>query len=89
MPRWISYGATLIFVIVLGLTINFRAYTELSSEIHENETLNSQVDEITSGNLGLQEEIYYLQNDSEVIKREAKKFGLRAKEKKVSVPADK
>ena len=89
MPRWITYGATAIFVIVLGFTINFRAYTELSSEIQENDTLNSQVDEITSENLGLQEEIFYLQNDSETIKREAKKFGIRAKEKKVPVPADK
>lgn len=88
-PRWVSYGATAIFVIVLGLTINFRAYTELSREIEQNESLNSQIDEITSDNLGLQEEIYYLQNDSEVIKREAKKFGFRAKEKKVPVPADK
>ena len=89
IPRWVSYGATAIFVIVLGMTINFRAYTELSREIEENEQLNSQVDEITSENLGLQEEIYYLQNDSETIKREAKKFGFRAKEKKVPVSADK
>lgn len=89
VPRWVSYSATAIFVIVLGFTINFRAYTELSREIDQNESLNSQIDEITSENLGLQEEIYYLQNDSEVIKREAKKFGFRAKEKKVPVPADK
>lgn len=89
IPRWVSYGATAIFVIVLCFTINFKAYTELSREIGQNEDLNSQVDEITSENLGLQEEIYYLQNDSETIKREAKKFGFRAKEKKVPVPVDK
>ena len=89
LPRWASYGATAIFVIVLCLTINFRAYTELSREVEQNENLNSRIEEMTSDNLGLQEEIYYLQNDSEVIKREAKKFGFRAKEKKVPVPADK
>ena len=89
IPRWVSYGATGVFVFVLCLTMNFRAYTELSREVDENDTLNSQVDEITSENLGLQEEIYYLQNDSETIKREARKFGFRAKEKKVPVPADK
>ena len=89
LPRWASYSATAIFVIVLCLTINFRAYTELSREIEENENLHSQVDNVTSENLGLQEEIYYLQNDSKVIEREAKKFGFRSKEKKVSVPVDK
>jgi len=61
----------------------------LSREVEQNESLNSQIEEMTSDNLGLQEEIYYLQNDSEVIKREARKFGFRAKEKKVPVPADK
>ena len=85
----LPYEAIAIFVIVLCFTINFKAYTELSREIGQNEDLNSQVDEITSENLGLQEEIYYLQNDSETIKREAKKFGFRAKEKKVPVPVDK
>ena len=73
------------------MTINFRAFSELSREIDENESLNSQIENTTSENLGLQEEIYYLQNDSKTIEREAKKFGFRAKdkEKKVSVPADK
>lgn len=91
MPRWASYGATAIFVIVICLTINYRAYTEFSREVTENEKLNSEIDNMTSDNLDLQEEIYYLQNDSNTIKREAKKFGFRAKdkEKKVPVPADK
>ena len=91
LPRWISYSATAIFVIVLCLTINFRAYTELSREVKENESLNSQIDKKTSENLDLQEETYYLQNDSSTIEREARKFGFRAKdkEKKVPVPADK
>ena len=89
VPRWATYGLTAIFAIVLCMTINFRAFTELSREIDENQNLNSQIENVTSENLGLQEEIYYLQNDSEVIKREARKFGFRAKEKKVPVPADK
>lgn len=73
------------------MTINFRAFTELSREIDENQNLNSQIETVTSDNLNLQEEIYYLQNDSKTIEREAKKFGFRSvdKEKKVSVPAGK
>lgn len=91
IPRWVSYGATAVFVSVLCLTINFRAFTELSREVEQNESLNAEIESVTSENLNLQEEIYYLQNDSDVIEREARKFGFKRseKEKKVSVPAAK
>ncbi len=85
------YGAAITLALSLCLTINFRAFTELNSEIEQNENLNSEIEKVTSENLNLQEEIYYLQNDSNVIEREAKKFGFRRQneEKKVSVPANK
>ena len=89
VPRWISYGATALFVLVLCLTVNFRAFTELNHEAGENESLNQEIEKLTSENLNLQEEIYYLQNDSSVIEREARKFGFQRKEKKVPVPSDK
>jgi cell division protein FtsB len=91
MPRWLPYGATVLFALVLCLTINFRAFTELSRDVEENKDLNSQIESVTAENLNLQEEIYYLQNDSAVIEREAKKFGFRRhdKEKKVPVPSEK
>lgn len=89
MPKWIPYGATALFALVLCLTANFRAFTDLNREIEQHRNLQTQIDEITSENLNLQEEIYYLQNDSSVIEREARKFGFRVEEneKKVSVPA--
>ena len=74
--------------LVLCFTINFRAFTELNHEVDQNENLNQEIEKITSENLNLQEEIYYLQNDSSVIEREAKKFGFQRREKKVPVPAD-
>lgn len=91
IPRWVTYGVTAVFVSVLCLTINFRAFTELSLEVEQNESLNAEIERVTSENLNLQEEIYYLQNDSDVIEREARKFGFKRseKEKKVSVPAAK
>lgn len=91
VPRWVPYGTTALFALVLCLTINFRAFSELTREIEQNESLQTQIENITSENLNLQEEIYYLQNDSNVIEREARKFGFRRKEneKKVSVPTDK
>ena len=89
LPKWIPYGATVLLALVLCLTINFRAFTELNHEAEQNDSLNQEIEKLTSENLNLQEEIYYLQNDSSVIEREAKKFGFQRKEKKVSVPTDK
>ena len=91
VPKWASYGAVAVFAAVLCLTINFRAYTELSREAEQNEKLNTEIESITTENLDLQEEIYYLQNDSDVIEREARKFGMKRSERenKVPVPAAK
>ena len=90
VPRWLPYGATALFAAVLCLTINFRAFTELNREVEQNEDLNSQIESVTTENLNLQEEIYFLQNDSSVIEREARKFGFKRQEKsKVPVPTDK
>lgn len=91
VPRWVPYGATALLTFVLCLSINFRAFTELSREVQQNENLNTEIDKVTSENLNLQEEIYYLENDTSVIEREAKKFGIRRqnKEKQVSVPTAK
>ena len=77
------------FALVLCLTVNLRSFTQLNREAEQNESLNQEIEKLTSENLNLQEEIYYLQNDSGVIEREAKKFGFQRKEKKVSVPTDK
>lgn len=84
------YGVTILFAFVICLTINFRAFSELSREIEHNENLQHQIESVTSENLNIQEEIYYLQNDASVIEREAKKFGFgrKEKEKKVPVPVD-
>lgn len=91
MPAWTVYAAAITLTVVLCLTINFRAFTELKSETKQNESLNAEIEKVTSENLNLQEEIYYLQNDSNVIEREARKFGFKRQnqEKKVSVPANK
>ncbi|MEO8573722.1 MAG: hypothetical protein ABI481_07115 [Pyrinomonadaceae bacterium] len=89
MPRWVPYGTTALFALALCFTINFRAFTELTREVEQHESLNQEIEKLTSENLNLQEEIYYLHNDSSVIEREAKKFGFQRKEKKVLVPVDK
>ena len=89
VPKWIPYGATALFALMLCLTVNLRSCTELNREADQHESLNQEIEKLTTENLNLQEEIYYLQNDSSVIEREAKKFGFQRKEKKVPVPANK
>ena len=67
---------------VLFLTIN-SGFIELSGRTERK--FEYKIEKITSENLNLQEEIYYLHNDSSTIEREAKKFGFQRKEKKVPV----
>ena len=86
IPRWVPYGTTALLTVLICVTINFRAFTEKNREIEQNESLNSEIEKITDENLGLQEEIYYLQNDSSTIQREAKKFGFQRKDKEKQVP---
>lgn len=84
MPRWVPIAASLSLVIMITATVNFRAYTELSHEKAQHEDLNQRVQQMTEENLGLQEEIYFLKNDTDTIEREAKRYGLVRPQKQVS-----
>lgn len=84
IPRWLPVAASITLVVMITATVNFRAYSSLSSEELEHEELNQKVQQMTEDNLGIQEEIYYLKNDPETIEREAKKYGLVRPDKKVS-----
>lgn len=75
--HWWTFGVAGSLTLMLCLTINFRALSELNKEVTQNSTLESQIQSVTSENLTLQEEIYYLKNDSRTIEREARKFGLQ------------
>ena len=57
---------------MLVLTINYRAYSELSSEKGEFQELNEKVQQATTENLSLQEEIYYLKTDPKPIERDTR-----------------
>jgi len=74
---------------MLGLTVNYSAFSELNKESTENEKLAKRIESVTSENLVIQEQIHYLKNDPKTIEREVKKFGLRRPTEKVSVPANK
>ena len=85
--KWLPVGIALAITLMVCVTVNFRAYSELRREINQNQELNAQIDTVTSENLSMQEEIHYLKNDPNTIEREARKFGfMPRKEKQVPVP---
>ena len=88
-PSWWTYGIAATLTLMLCLTINYSAFSELSKESTENEKLGQRIDNVTTDNLALQEQIHYLKNDPQTIEREVKKFGLKRPNRKVSVPANK
>ncbi len=48
----------------------------MSREVDEHQNLSGQVQDLTNENLALQEEIHNLKNDSESIRREARRLGI-------------
>lgn len=74
---WLGYAVTGLLTLMLCLTINYRAYSDLSGESNENESLKQRIEAVTSENLALQEQIHYLKHDPKTIEREVRKFGLR------------
>ena len=72
---------TSIFV-MLTVSINFRAFREMTDETTQNNRLSSQIQNLMDENLALQEEIHTIKSDPRVIEREAKKLGLDLKRDK-------
>ena len=88
-PSWWTYAIAVTLTLMLTLTVNYSAFSELNKESTENEKLGQQIENVTTDNLALQEQIHYLKNDPQTVEREVKKFGLRRPNHKVSVPANK
>lgn len=86
--RWWAVAVAATLTLMLCLTINYRAFSELGKESNENENLEQRIQSVTSENLALQEQIHYLKNDPATVERESRKFGFRRPKQKVSVPAD-
>lgn len=74
--------------LMLCLTINYRAFTELHGEINENKGLADEIQNLTDENLALQDEIHNLKTDPRTIEREAKKLGLGRSSEKSLVPSN-
>lgn len=87
-PWWLScLIVTSIFVMLL-VSINFRAFTEMTEEVDQNTQLSGRIQNLMDENLALQEEIHALKTDPRVIEREAKRIGIDLRQEKVPVPAN-
>jgi len=89
ISQWWAAGIVIILTLMLCLTINYRAFSELNKESSENLELEQKIQSVTTNNLLLQEQIHYLKNDPKTVEREVRKFGLRRPKEKVSVSTSK
>ena len=87
-PQWLRFVLIVFMTLLLCLTINYRAFTELRSEINENQDLKNQIQNLTDENLALQEEIHNLKNDTKTIERESRKLGIGRSNEKSLVPTN-
>ncbi len=88
VPWWMSCLIVTSIFVMLMVSINFRAFTEMRDETEQNTRLAGQVQNLMDENLALQEEIHSLKTDPRVIEREAKKIGIDLRQEKVPVPAN-
>ena len=84
-PQWLVFAVIASLTCMLCLTINFRAFSEMSQEMSQNQTLTSQMEILTTENLSLQEEIHSLKSDPRTIEREARKIGMSRPNEKILV----
>ena len=89
ISRYAALAIIASIAFMLCLTINYRAFSEMSREVDENQNLNWQIETLTTENLALQEDIHNLKNDSESIRREARRLGIIGGNEQSPVPASK
>jgi cell division protein FtsB len=82
---WLGFAIVVALSSMICLTINLRAYSELSAEINQHQILNAEVNQLTTENSALQEEIQQIKTDSAMIEREARRLGMSRPNEKVLV----
>lgn len=76
-PGWVAPVVAGSLSLMLCLTINYRAFSNLKEETAQKQALMQQIESVKNENLEIQEDIYRLREDPKTIKLEAKKLGLR------------
>jgi cell division protein FtsB len=78
-PPWLSAIIVVSIFVMLCISINYRAFTNMRQEVDQNQRLAAQIQSLTDENIALQEEIHTLKSDPRAIEREAKKIGIDLK----------
>lgn len=87
-PPWFIFAVIFFSGFLLCLTVNFRAFSELNSEIEANQKLNIEVEQLSNHNLMIEEQIKNLKSDPKVIELEARKLRMVRPEEKVFMPTN-
>ncbi len=85
-PQWFIFTVIVSLTFMLCLAINFRAFSEMRQQYNERNQLSTSIEQLTTENLLLQEEIKNLKSDPRTIEREARKIGMSRPNEKVLVP---
>lgn len=85
-PQWFIFTVIVSITFMMCLAINFRAFSDLRGETAEYRQLNTEIENLTTGNLLLEEEIRNLKTDARTIEREARKIGMTRPNEKILVP---
>ena len=72
----VAFFIVISMTVLLGLTINFRAYQTMKIESTENDQLSIKAKSLSDENLQLQEEVNDLKTDRRAVEREAKRLGI-------------
>jgi len=87
-PQWFVFAVIVFITFMLCMAINFRAFSELNTEIEQHQQLNLEVEQLTNQNLTIQEEIHNLKTNPKIIEREARKLGMGRPDEKIFVPTN-
>lgn len=86
VTRWMALAVVAGTMSVLCFAVNIRAFVEMNRQALENRKLNTEIQQINSMNVVLQEEIENLKGDPKTIEREARKIGMSRPNERILVP---
>jgi cell division protein FtsB len=80
---WLGFAVVVALSSMICLTINLRAYSELSVEINQHQVLNAELNQLATENSTLADEIEQIKNDKTRIALEARRLGMSLPDEKV------
>jgi cell division protein FtsB len=87
-PQWFAFAVIASLTLMLCLTINLRAFSDMSQETAQFQQLSAEIERLNNENLIIQEEIHSLKSDPRAIEREARRIGMSRLNEKILVPVN-